>query len=52
MTAKERRNIVGRILEDVSNNMYNYHEFVLDCVESVVNNWDDKELLKFIGDSE
>ena len=52
LTKEEREKRIRDILNDVRGNMCNYQDFVLDCVESVVSKWDDKDILEWSGEGE
>lgn len=49
LTTKQRSELIARIMEDISYNIAQYEDFVLDCVKDRIENWEDKELLNWIG---
>jgi len=52
MNDKQRKRVIEKILGEIYSNLHCYHDFVLDCVKEVVEKWDDKDLLRWIGKEE
>ncbi|GAH33531.1 unnamed protein product [marine sediment metagenome] len=50
MDDKQRKEIIDRIMLNIEGNLLNYEEFVLNCVRDKVENWEDDELLNWIGE--
>jgi len=50
LTEKEREEIIEKIMEDVQGNLYNYQNFVLDCVRETVIKWTDEDLYGWSGE--
>lgn len=49
MDKKIREKLVNDIVNDVQENMYNYKDFVLDCVREVVSKWKKEDLCGWFG---
>ena len=52
MNKEKKEEIISRIMSDVESNLYNYKEFVLDCVRKQVEKWDKDALLDWIEGDE
>jgi len=52
LSQEERRRLIGEILDEISVNLYAYHDFVLECVRQVVESWDDEDLLAWVNEDD
>ena len=50
LTIEKRDEIISRILDDIQVNMFQYERFVLECVAETLKEWDDEDLLDWIGE--
>jgi hypothetical protein len=50
LSKRRGEELIARIVDDVALNMYDYQKFVLDCVENVVRQWGDDELLDWVDE--
>lgn len=48
MKKRARKNLINRIMEDISENMFQYQGFVLDCVKQTIEDWGDDDLLNWV----
>jgi len=46
-----RDDIIEGIINDVVNDFYNYQEFIEEAVRYMVSNWNDEQLLAWIGEN-
>ena len=48
----DRETAINRLVEDVSENMYDSHEFIMVCVRAYIEKWDNKRLSAWLGDAD
>ena len=49
MSENEKAELVDKIMSDIHENAYNYHDFIMDVVVEHVKSWDLDDMKDFLG---
>jgi ribonuclease HII len=52
LTKKQREELIERIMREFENNYEHYQEYILSCVKDTIENWEDDELINWIGEQD